>query len=256
MNGLQFKENLTIISGGYPGESIGSNGVTQNWTDTPGSSGSSDVVYFFHDSVSLDNNNSSRVDVRIVESWTAEMRPGNVIRVNVTVSIPSIIRTRIGSPLAYSTYLFARQSAGGSDIWNSGGCDDATTTHTIATNINMGTFSIDLPPESEGSERGTVYFRSNACGHNADVPPSQYIDEFWLGINFRNVLPKDFIPGKIWDGSRWVSHNRPTNGHAKLWNGTAWSNDMRTVDWVPGDNNPPLLRWPNEWRNMRRTGIE
>lgn len=257
MNGLQFKENLTLISGGYPGEDIGSDGVTQDWTDTPGTSGSSDVTYYYHDSAHFDNNNSSRVDVRIVESWTAQLLAGNVIRVNVTVTIPSITRTRIGNPSAYDTYLFVRQSEGGANVWTSGGCDNTTTTHTIATNIDVGSYTIDLPPESEGSERGTVYFRSNACGHNDDTPPSIYVDEFWLGLNFRNILPKEFIPGKIWNGSNWLSHNRPTNGHAKLYTGSGWGSDMKTVDWTSGDPlNPPTIRWLNEWRNMKKSGLE
>lgn len=255
MNGLQFKENLTLISGGYPGEDIGSDGVTQDWTDTPGTSGSSDVTYYYHDSAHFDNNNSSRVDVRIVESWTAQLLAGNVIRVNVTVTIPSITRTRIGNPSAYDTYLFVRQSESGANVWTSGGCDNTTTTHTIATNIDVGSYTIDLPPESEGSERGTVYFRSNACGHNDDTPPSIYVDEFWLGLNFRNTLPKETIPGKIYDGEQyWLSHNRPTNGHAKLYNGSTWGADMKNADGGVGTNDPPLIKWAGEWRNMRTIG--
>lgn len=256
MNGLQYKENIEIISGGYPGEDVGSNGLVQNWTDVPSSSGSSDVTYYFHDSASFDNNNSSRVDVRVVESWNAALLAGNVIRITVTVSIPSIARTRIGSPSAYDTFLFVRQSAGGANIWTSGTCDNTTTSHTIATNIDLGTFTIDLPPETTGSERGTVYFRSNACGHNNDSPPSIYIDEFWMGIAFRNTLPKDYVPGMIYDGSSdWLSHNR-SGGALKLHNGSAWGPNMRTENGGTGTGNPPLLRWPNEWRNMRRTGVE
>lgn len=255
MNGLQFKENLTIISGGYPGEDVGSNGVAQDWTDVSGSSGTSDVAYYFHDSAQLSNANSSRVDVRIVESWTAQLIAGNTIRITVNVSIPSITRTRIGNPTAYDTYLFVRQSAGGANIWTSGGCDDTTTTHTIATNIDVGTFTIDLPPESEGSERGTVYFRSNACGHNADTPPSQYIDEFWLGINFRNTLPKDYIPGKIYANGDWWSHNRQ-EGARKIYTGSGWSDNLRTVDGGTGTGNPPSIRHANGWFNMRKIGLE
>lgn len=256
MDGLQYKENLTIISGGFPGEDVGSNGVEQDWTDAPGTSGSSDVTYYFHDSTLLDNNNSSRVDVRIAESWTAQLLPGNIIRLTVTVSIPSITRTRIGNPSAYSTYLFVRQTAGGADVWNSGGCDDATTTHTIATNINVGTYIIDLPPESSGSERGTVYFRSNACGHNGDTPPSQYIDEFWLGINFRNVLPKDFIPDAVYDGEgAWLSHNR-AGGDLRIYDGSKWSDNLRTVGDGTEMGNPPSFYSGGKWYNRRRIGKE
>ena len=255
MNGLQFKENLTIISGGFPGEDVGSNGVTQDWTDTSETSGTSDVTYYFHDSALLSNANSSRVDVRITESWTAQIIAGNIIRITVNVTIPSITRTRIGNPTAYDTYLFVRQTAGGSNIWTSGGCDDTTTTHTIATDIDVGTYTIDLPPESEGSERGTVYFRSNACGHNYDTPPSQYIDEFWLGLNFRNMLPRDYIPGAVFNGTNWLSHNRQ-GGARKLYTGSGWSQDLRTVDGPVGTGNPPLIMHSDGWHNQRLIGEE
>lgn len=261
MHGLQFKENLSIISGGYPGEDVGSNGVTQNWTDTPGASGSSDVTYYFHDSQTMDNNNSSRVDVRIVESWTASLRSDNTIDIRVTVSIPSITRTRIGSPVAYSTYIFVRQNAWGQNIWTSGGCDDASVSHTIATNIDLGTYTISLPPESEGSERGTVYFRSNSCGHNDDTPPSLYIDEFWLGLNFRNILPKDYRPGSInpttaLSPTSWLSHNRNA-GWAGIWDGSSFK-EMRTSNGAVSSDNPPLIKHstPDSWLNMRKIGLE
>lgn len=255
MNGLQYKENLTVISGGYPGEDTGSSGLVQDWTDVTSPSGSSTVTYHYTDSATLDNNNSSRVDVQITDSWTATLQPGNTIRITVTTTIDSITRTKIGSPSAYSTYLFARQTAGGTDIWTSGSCDDATTSHTIATNIAVGTYVIDLPPESSESSRGTVYFRSNTCGHNSDIPPSEYIDEFWLGLNFRNQLPKEIIPGKVWDGSDWLSHNRATDGHAKQYNGSSWGSDMKTSGDPTATGNPPEI-YNSGWKDMRRIGTQ
>lgn len=254
--GLQYKENLTLISGGYTGEDIGSDGLVQDWVNTTGDSGSSTVVYHYTDSASLDNSNSSRVDVAITDSWTAELLSNNTYRITVNTTIASITRTKIGSPTAYSTSIFVRQSKNGANVWTSGGCDDATTSHTIATNIDVGTHVFDLPPESVDSSRGTVYYRSNACGHDGDTPPSQYVDEFWLGVNFRNTLPKDYIPGKVWDGSQWLSHNRATNGHVKIWNGSSWSGDLRTVDGGTGTNNPPLIRHGSDWKNMRKIGNE
>ena len=255
MNGLQYKENLEIISGGYEGENPGSNGLVQDWTNVPASSGSSTVTYYYRDSVTEDNNNCSRVDVTITDSWVATMRPSNTIRVQVTTTITSITRTRIGNPGAFSTSMFVRQTAGGVNIWSSGGCDDATTTHTIATNITVGTYTFDLPPESSGSTRGTVYYRSNACGYDSETPPSKYVDEFWMGINFRNTLPKEIIPGKVWNGTDWLSHNRATNGHAKQYNGSAWGADMKTSGDPTATGNPPEI-YNSGWKDMRKIGTE
>lgn len=253
--GLQFKENLTLISGGYPGEGLGSNGVHQDWTDTTGTSGTSTVTYYYHDSALLSDANSTRVDLTITDIWEATPQPGNVYRIKVTCVINSITRTRIGNPTAYSTRIHVKQSAGGGDIWVSPSCDDSTTTHTIATNIQVGTYYFDLPPESTGSTRGTVYYRSNACGHDGDVPPSIYVDEFWMGINFRNLLPKNYIPGKTWNGSDWLSHNRATNGHAKQYNGSAWGGDMKTTDGGTGTGDPPTI-YNSGFKNMRKIGQE
>lgn len=206
--GLQYKENLTLISGGYPGEGTGSNGLVQNWTDTTGDSGSSTVTYFYHDSATMTDANSTYVEINITDNWTATRDNRNYYHITVSTTINYIRRTKVGSPSPLSVYMFARHDAGGANIWTSGGCVDAANSGTNATNINMGTTTIDLAPGQSTNVHGTVYFRSNICGHNNAKPPSIYVDEFWLGVNFRNTLPPDYRPGKTWNGSVWLSHNR------------------------------------------------
>lgn len=252
--GLQYKENLSIISGGYPGEGVGSNGLVQDWTDTSGDSGSSTVTYYYHDSAQTSDSNSTLIEVNVTDSWSAQRLSDNTYRVTVNTTINSIVRTRIGNPSAFSTSIVVKQWAGGSVAWQTSGCDDATTSHTIATNINVGTHVIDLPPEDPGSERGTLYYRSNACGHEGDAPPSQYIDEFWMGINFRNTLPKDYRPGDTWGGGTWLSHNR-NGGWAGIWNGSNFA-EMRTADGPTGTGNPPLIKHSDAWHNQRKIGQE
>jgi hypothetical protein len=109
-----------------------------------------------------------------------------------------------------------------------------------------------LPPESTGSTRGTVYYRSNTCGHDGDTPPSIYVDEFWMGINFRNQLPKDYRPGKTWDGSDWKSHNR-SGGWAGVWDGSSFK-EMRTQNGPDDSGNPPEIRHDSAYKNMRKIG--
>lgn len=250
--GLQFKENLTLISGGYPHEDPGSSGVVQDWTDTTGTSGSTTTTYWYNDSALMTNTHSTRVELNITDTWSAQLMPGNVYRITVTTVINSIRRYKVGNPQPLTVAIFARQTAGGPNIWTSGGCINAAIDANIATNINMGTYYFDLPPESTGSSRGTVYYRSNICGHDGDVPPSIYVDEFWMGINFRNLLPKDYRPGKTWNGSDWKSHDR-SSGWSGVWDNSSFK-EMRTVDGGTGTGNPPTLKHNDGWKNQRRIG--
>lgn len=253
--GLQYKENLTLISGGYPGEGIGSNGLVQDWTDTSGSSGSSTVKYYYHDSATMSDGNSTLVEVTITDDWTATRDNRNFYHITVHTVINSIVRTRIGNPSPLSVYMFARRDAGSPNIWTTGGCVNAAVSGTNATNIDMGTTTIDLPPGQSTVVHGTVYFRSNICGHNNAQPPSIYVDEFWLGVNFRNTLPPDYRPGKTWNGSDWMSHNR-SGGAANVRNGSnAWV-EMRTSDGGVGTNNPPYIRNSSQFVNQREIGTE
>lgn len=254
--GLQFKENLTLISGGYPGEGIGSNGVTQDWTETPGSSGSSTVTYYYHDSAQTSDANSTIVYVTVTDTWAATKDPDNTYHVTVHSVLDSITRQVVGSPSALSAAIFVRRYPGGPDIWTSGGCINAAAAGTHATNVDLGTYTIDLPPGHETDTHGAIYYRSNICGHDADVPPSIYVDEYWIGINFRNTLPPEYIPGETYlsNDSTWYSHNR-LGGAAKIYTGSAWSDDMKTVNGngaTTGD--PPYIYGNGDWRNMRKIG--
>lgn len=252
--GLQFKENLTMISGGYPGEGVGSNGVTQDWTETSGSSGSSTVTYWYHDSRLLSDANSTIVEVTVTDSWTATKDPDNTYHVTVHSVLNSIVRRVVGSPSALSTAIFVRRYAGGPNIWTSGGCVDAAANGTHATNVDLGTFTIDLPPGQTSSTHGALYYRSNVCGHDGDTPPSIYVDEYWLGINFRNVLPSDYRPGDTYNNGNWYSHNRNA-GWAGVWDGNSFK-EMRTLNGGVGSDNPPFIKHDSGWKNQRKVGLE
>lgn len=199
--GLQFKENLTIISGGYRGEGVGSNGVTQNWTETQGDSGSSTVTYWYHDSAQMTDRNSTLVEVSVTDSWTAVKEADNTYKVTIHSVMNFIRRTKVGSPSALSASIFVRRERGGSNIWASGGCVNAAASATHATNVDLGTYTITLPPGQSAATHGAIYYRSNICGHDRTNPPSIYVDEYWLGINFRNTLPPDYRPGQTWSNT-------------------------------------------------------
>lgn len=255
--GLQFKENLSIISGGYSGEGVGSNGVTQNWTETSGNSGSSTVTYYYHDSALTSDANSTLVEVTVTDTWTATKDSDNTYHVTVHSVLNSIRRTVVGSPQPLSVSIFVRRYAGGPNLWTSGGCVNAAAAATHATNINLGTYTIDLPPGQATTTQGAIYYRSNICGYESTNPPSIYVDEYWLGINFRNVLPPDYRPGKTYTSTNvdWLSHNR-ASGWAGVWNGTSFK-EMRTESGngiVTG--NPPYIYGSGAWRNQRKIGTD
>lgn len=252
--GLQYKENLSIISGGYPNEGIGSNGVTQDWTETPGDSGTSVVKYWYHDSALTSDANSTLVEVTITDTWTATKDPDNTYHVTVHSILNSIVRSVVGSPAPLSASIFVRRYAGGPNIWTSGGCIDAAAAGSYATDVDLGTFTIDLPPGQETTTHGTVYYRSNICGYDSETPPSIYVDEYWVGINFRNTLPPDYRPWSTWNGSNWLSHNRNT-GWSGIWDGSTFKEE-RTLNGGVGTDNSPYIRYDSEWKNARKTGQE
>lgn len=256
----QWKTDATIISGGYPNEPHGVINGSTDWQTTTSLTGSTTAEYYFRDSASSSNANSSRVVVSITESWTASISSTNYLTITLQTTIDSIYRDDIvGSPgtggSPYRT-MFARREAGGTNLWTTSG-DNITTAHTIlGSPLILSEYSFTLAP-GESASRGSVFFRSNVQGHDNDPAPSMYVDEMWLGTHFLNPMPKDYIPGKIWNGSDWMSHNRATNGHAKIYTGSAWSADMKTVD---GDGtttgNPPYIYNGTNFANMRLIGTD
>lgn len=188
--GLQYRETLNIISGGYPGEGVGSNGVAQNWTDTETLSGTSSVTYWYHDSATQDDSNSTVVEISLVESWSASIdSTTNVITVTVNSTLNSIVRRVVGSPAPISMSFFVRREPGGALLWDES-CVDAATNYSYLPNpISLGQYTFSLQPGDATQSHSTIYYRNNACGYDTEPTPSIYVDEFGVGMSFRNVLP-------------------------------------------------------------------
>lgn len=251
--GLQFRETFVRISGGYAGEGIGSTGLVQDWTETTGPSGSTTTTYWYHDSQQTTDANSTEVRVTITDDWTATKDSDNTYRVTVHSVLNSITRTVVGSPTPLSVSIFVRRYAGGPNIWTSGGCVNAAVAGTHATNVDLGTYTIVLPPGQETQSYSSIYYRSNICGYDGEPTPSIYVDEYGMGIQFRNTLPPDYVPGATYGNNIWWSHDR-NGGAAKLYNGSGWSENMRTINGAIGTDDPPFIRHENAWKNMRLIG--
>lgn len=252
----EWRLSTNIISGGYVGEETGVNPPDTGWRTTDIMSGSSTAEYYYRDSDTGDNANSSRVVVSIVDSWTASINNKNYLTVTLTTQITSIRRDDIrGNPGTAGRNIFIRRSASSAVLYQVSN-DPVNTAHTIlGTPITLDTLTFTLEP-GQNRARNSVYLRNNTIGHDSDPVPSVYVDELWVGTEFRNPLPRDYIPGKTWDSTNWLSHNRDINGHAKFYNGSAWSDDMRTIDGATGQGDPPTIRHSSAWYNMREIGLE
>ena len=65
-----------------------------------------------------------------------------------------------------------------------------------------------------------------------------------------------YVPGKTYKASdnTWYSHNRRPGGSAKLWNGSAWTSNMETINGPTNTGDPPTIKHSDAWHNMRRIG--
>lgn len=265
----QYRAQTEILSGGYPGEAIGVTPADTAWRT--GNSGQAypavTYQYYFTDSNSGQNSNSSRVIVTATDNWTATVDDQNNLIVAVHTVINSIVRGNIvGNPLKGGNYtrdITVSRSKGGQAVFSKN-ADPVGYSHTLAGKIDLGTETFILPPGSSKS-RGSLYVLSHTTGY----PWTEiYTDEMWAGISFKNTLPaidpieppeipKDYRPGAIWNGSSWQSHNRNV-GNASIYNGTTWQ-EMRTesgedYENQPATGNPPSINIGSGWRNMFNIG--
>lgn len=225
----QWAAAVTVESGGYQGEliSIEQNGVevfsgsvnisqipkTFNlpWTTTTNETGSSTYTYTYRDSDTMNNNNSTKVAITVTDEWAVSISKNNVMTVTVHTVMNSAVRTRIGSPSNVNRHIWMRRKSNGNDFNPFPLIDNASTAHTIASNVDMGTYVFSLQP-GENAQNATVWWRSTSVGHEGDHIPNIYTDILRVGIHFKNILPKDYVPGKIWnDTSTTVETKTGTN---------------------------------------------
>ena len=261
----QWKTSSDIISGGYVGEEHGVIPPDPDWEITDVMYGSTEAEYYFRDSDTGENANSSRVVVSIKETWTASINYRNYLNVTLKTIITGIrrddLRGTVGT-MGVGRDMFIRRSKDDPVIWSIMN-DPISTAHTIlGSSIVLDDYSFTLAP-GQNLSRGSIYFRSNTAGHDEDVPPSIYVDLLWLGTEFLNPLPRDYRPGATLDTntSIWKSHNR-TNGACHILSNVGnmtWL-ECRTVDGDSGEKgNPPLILTAadaNSWRNQKKLGKE
>lgn len=241
-----------IISSGYANEETDQGGGYNAWTTVP-DTGYTEAWYSFRDSRMMDNNNSTRVKVTVRDTWEVlNTLENNAIVVKITTQITNIVRDDPRGSTSGTRNMFARSEPNGANIWAIYG-DDIATTHTISNGFTLGTYTYTINPGGEWG-RSSLYFRNNVSGHDGDPVPSQYVDEFWMGIRLKNTLPERYRPGEILDGNTvWQSHNR-TNGTDKILLPDESYRVMWTKEGGVASNDPPLIRHASGDKNMRKIG--
>ena len=188
--GLQIKNLTQIISGGYRGEYVGITGAgLESWTSTPFNS-SMLSVYYYTDSDSGNNNNSSRVYVKVRDEWTSTINQAdNSITVTVTTYLIEVSRGNIiGFPGTATRVMKAFPDKGGALAWTASGSPNANTTYLNENNkVKLAERTFTLAPGEEAG-KGTIYYKNFFEGHENDALPSIYVDEMWIGTQFRNTL--------------------------------------------------------------------
>lgn len=233
-------------------------GVTPNdksdWqTETPsGTAISGTWTYWYRDANVMvgggyNDANSSRVAVSITDSWTANIDNRNNLTIVLTTTLNSIVRddlrgSNVDSP---GRQIRAYTEQGGAEIFSYTDNALASAHPILTTPIAVTQRTLVIPPESSTSVQSSLYY------HNETVGLPSY-DDIWLGVQFRNPLPKETIPGETYYNNDWWSHNRLT-GTAKIFNGTEWT-VMKNTDGGVGTEDPPLIKWSDSWRNMRTIG--
>lgn len=250
----QWRLSSSIISGGYAGEDTGVIPPDTGWRTTDTLSGSSSAEYYFRDSDYSSNANSSRVVVGITESWVAAIDNRNNLTVTLTTQITGIRRDDVqGTPGVGGRNMFIRREAGGTLLWTTRN-DLIANAHTILSSpITLDSYTFTLAP-GENLSRGSVLFRNVVNGYPDDTPtPSPYVDEMWLGTEFKNILPADYRPGQR-KLTNWMSHNRTAGVCNRKVSGT-WT-EMRTYDGGVGTDNPPYIKTSGTWYNQKLIGAE
>lgn len=252
----QYRAQMVIVEGGYPGEEPGVNPPDTSWHTTSATSGSATHTYYYNDSTCSSNANSSRTSVDITDSWTVDIDEHNNMTVTVHTVINSIVRSAYqGDPNACAnnivTDIIIRRQAGGTVLARYNNQNFATYT-TVASNVDLGTTTFTLAP-GQNLNRSTVHY-TNDAHFTGGGQEGLYDDVFRMGITFRNILPADYRPGATLN-SVWLSHDR-TGGKAHiLTSGGTWR-EMRTVGSPTDLGNPPSIRKNDAWYNMAKLGKE
>lgn len=199
--GLQALNYNQLISGGYiqpdgTPEEVSANGQYNSWTDVD-LTGIATSTYTYRDSDYSLNYNSTRVRVGITDRWSAVKNDDNSFTITVESWLEYIVRdNRRGFAGTVGRSIFVRQRRNDNNWLASWPNTPINAEQTIYPGrLHLGSKQYVLYPEEE-SDQGSLYYRNNVSGYDwVVVPPTSiYVDELYMGIRFRNNLPKKLHP--------------------------------------------------------------
>lgn len=237
-----------------------SHGVTpsaqENWqTATAGGSMSpGQYTYWYRDSNTAwqgqyQDTLSSRVALRVTQTWTTSVDNRNNLTVVIATTVDSIDRDDVQAPAGYADSNTPGRSI---NLYKNDGTLVFSTTdnlvataHNLSGTLNLGTETLVLAPGDISAVSSSLYL------HNQTVGGTSY-DDIWLGVQFRNPLPADYVPGAVLSNGTWLSHNR-NGGKCHVLDGNTWR-ECRTIGWPTDKGNPPSTYHDGAWYNMQNIG--
>ena len=221
---------------------------------TSDTSGIASATYYFLDSnTSPYDSNYSRVIIKVDTTWIATIDNANNLTVTASTKIANIERDIVvGNPTAsdnsgrnMDAFHYEGESPA---LWHYHDTDIAQT-KVIGTNINLGSWTFTLAPGAMSSQNTMYFLNKNDTWTTSG-------DHLYLGVKFTNILPPDYRPGAILDGSsKWQSHNRTVGEAHILTSNNSWR-EMRTENGLVDAGNPPSIRYQDKWMNQRLIGKE
>lgn len=190
------------------------------------------------------------------DAWNYDFTPGQEYyeaSLPVIPNAPSSVSDKVLIEFRGDTWRSDPSRPGNrSSLWLNGSGTVLDQLYTGGTTGDTRTFNIDTTFTIDVSDRGDTPILAYVSSGWSAGPVYEWLDHevlvSWIDL--------DYIPWAINDGDgRWLSHNR-TGGTLKIYNGSSWSNNLRTVNGGVGTGDPPSIFDGNEWKNGRRIGLE
>ena len=236
----------------------------ENWqTAEPGDSQSIQCSYYYRDcnTIPESDSTSSRVIISLTERWHADIDRKNNLIITLNTTINSINRDDIRGeiPTHIGRLIQISREQGGRIIWQT--TDNLINeAKTLSGQIALDQIVLTIPP-GEQLERSSLFLHNELTGS-----PRVSYDNIWLGVCFKNILPRDYRPGAVLKGAEqwmpttgdYISHNR-LNGACHVRTNNSWQ-ECRTTGGFDGEKgNPPLILTADNdssWRDQKLIGKE
>lgn len=205
---LQARGVANIISGGYPGEPVGTQPAFANWEYVDENSNGVESYYFYCDSNRESNLYRSQTNVTVKTKWTSYIDTMNNVVLHTDTYLTRI--DRIARPgampewnapaslgdvpsLGRDMYVFRPNAPCNINVavghWYAPYNYDG---NIFSGELYLGSEDRTLAPAETTGIGSTIAYRNVVSGYQSDIcGANRYTDSMVLGFQFRNNLPKD-----------------------------------------------------------------